>query len=135
MYTLVDFITHVKGIEYILSILFIAGFLVLWEILKPRPFSTVVDTGKEDLEHLKQTGNKEILKNLGKLAAAPFIGLAYIVLLPIGFFIVLLSEVVTMLAKGAAALLGRNVSFEWRPMEAYLAGKKRKKTGTDAEKK
>lgn len=135
MHTLVDFITHVKGIEYILSILFIAGFLLFWEILKPRPFSTVVDTGKADLEHLKQAGNGEIMKNIGKLAAAPFIGLAYVVLLPIGFFVVLLSEAVTMLAKGAAALLGRNVSFEWRPMEAYLAGKKRKKTGIDAEKK
>jgi hypothetical protein len=52
------------------------------------------------------------------------------VLLPIGFFIVLLSQAVTMLAKGAAALLGRNISFEWRPMEAYLAGKKRKKGET-----
>jgi hypothetical protein len=130
MYTLVDFITHVKGIEYVLSILFIAGFLVFWEILKPRPFSTVVTTGKEDIEHLKQTGYRETLKNAGKIAAAPFIGLAYVVLLPIGFFIVLLSEATTMLVKAGASLLGRNVSFEWRPMEAYLAGRKQKKNGT-----
>ena len=130
MHTLVDFITHVKGIEYVLSILFIAGFLVLWEALKPKPFATVVNTGKEDLDHLKQTGYGETMKNIGKIAAAPFIGLAYIVLLPIGFFIVLLSQAVTMLAKGAAALLGKNISFEWRPMEAYLAGKKRKKSET-----
>ena len=31
MYTLVDFITHVKGIEYILSLAAIAGFLLFWE--------------------------------------------------------------------------------------------------------
>ncbi len=128
MHTLVDFITHVKGIEYLLSILFIAGFLVFWEVLKPRPFSTVVATGKDDLEHLKQTGYGETMKNIGKIAAAPFIGLAYVALLPIGFFLVVLSEGVALAVKGGAALLGKNVSFEWRPMEAYLAGKKRKKS-------
>ncbi len=135
MYTLVDFITHVKGVEYILSLLFIAGFLVMWEVLKPRPFSTVVNTGKEDLAHLKNTGYREALKNVSKIAAAPFIGLAYVVLLPIGFFAVLLSEAVVMAIKGGASLLGKNVSFEWRPMEAYLAGKKRKKSGTASDDK
>jgi hypothetical protein len=34
MYTLVDFVTHVKGIEYIMSLLAIAGFLLFWS-LKP----------------------------------------------------------------------------------------------------
>ncbi len=135
MYTLVDFITHVKGIEYILSLLFIAGFLVLWEVLKPKPFSTVVSTGKEDLEHLKQTGYGETMKNASKIVAAPFIGLAYVVLLPIGFFIVLFSKAATMAVKGGAALMGKNVTFEWRPMEAYLAGKKRKKSGNAADDK
>jgi hypothetical protein len=129
MYTLVDFITHVKGIEYILSLLFIVGFLVFWEVLKPKPFATVVTTGKEDLEDLKRSGYGEALKLAGKIAAAPFIGLLYVVLLPIGFFVVVLSEAVSLLVKGGASLLGRNVSFEWRPMEAYLAGKKKKKNG------
>jgi hypothetical protein len=128
MYTLVDFMTHVKGIEYILSILFIAGFLLFWEILKPRPFATLVNTGKEDLEHLKQAGYRETMKNAGKIAAAPFIGLIYVIMLPVGFFFVLLTEAVTLLVKGGAALLGKNIAFEWRPMEAYLSGKKKKKT-------
>jgi hypothetical protein len=128
MYTLVDFMTHVKGIEYILSILFIAGFLLFWEVLKSRPFATVVSTGQEDLAHLKETGYRETMKNMGKIAAAPFIGLAYVTMLPIGFFVVLLAEVVTLAVKAGAALLGKNASFEWRPMEAYLAGKKKKKT-------
>jgi hypothetical protein len=128
MYTLVDFMTHVKGIEYVLSILFIAGFLLFWEILKPRPFVTIISTGKTDLEHLKQTGYGEIMKKVGKLAAAPFIGLLYVTLLPFGFLFMLFSEVVTLIVKGGAALLGKNVSFEWRPMEAYLAGKKKKKS-------
>ncbi len=130
MHTLVDFITHVKGIEYILSITFIGGFLLLWEILKPRPFATVVRTGKEDLEHIKRSGYRDTLKNVAKIAAAPFIGLLYIVLLPVGFFFVLLSEAVNLLVKGVSTVLGRDVSFDWRPMEAYFSGKKEKQTET-----
>jgi hypothetical protein len=135
MHTLVDFITQVKGIEYILSVLFIAGFLLFWEILKPRPFATVVSAGKEDLEHIRQNGYRETMKFAGKIAAAPFIGLMYIVMLPIGFFFVLLSEAVNLLVKGVSTLLGRDVSFEWRPVEAYFTGKKRKQKETDAGKR
>ncbi len=124
MHTLVDFITHVKGIEYILSIMFIGGFLLFWEILKPRPFATVVSAGKEDLDHIKSSG--ETMKYVGKIAAAPFIGLAYIIMLPIGFFFVVLSEAVNLLVKGVSTLLGRDVSFQWRPMEAYFTGRKKK---------
>ncbi len=132
MHTLVDFITHVKGIEYVLSIMFIGGFLLFWEILKPRPFATVVSVGKEDLDHIKQSG--ETMKYVGKIAAAPFIGLAYIIMLPIGFFFVVLSEGVNLLVKGVSTLLGRDVSFEWRPMEAYFTGRKKKQKESAADK-
>ncbi len=124
MYTLFDFMTHVKGIEYLVSIASIAVFMVFWEVLKPRPFSTVVSAGKEDLTHLRQSG--ETMKYIGKIAAAPFIGLLYIVMLPVGFFFVLLSEGVNLVVKGVSTLLGKDVSFDWRPMEAYFTGKKRK---------
>ncbi len=131
MHTLVDFITHVKGIEYLLSITFIAGFLLFWEILKPKPFAAVVSAGREDLDRIKQGGYRETMKYIGKIAAAPFIGLAYIVLLPFGFFFVLLSEAVNLLVKAVSTLLGRDISFEWRPMEAYFTGKKKKGKSTD----
>jgi hypothetical protein len=127
MFTLVDFITHVKGIEYILSITAIAGFLLFWEALKPRPFKTVVETGKDDLGYIEQTGGfKGIMKSVGKIAAAPFIGLAYVVMLPIGFFAVLGIGAVNLAMKGIASVAGKSATFEWRPMEAYLAGKKKK---------
>ncbi len=132
MFTLVDFITHVKGVEYILSIMAIAGFLLFWEILKPRPFKTVVETGKDDLGYIEQTGGvKGIMKAVGKIATAPFVGLAYIVMLPIGFFAVLAVGAVNLAMKGFASIAGKSATFEWRPMEAYLAGKKKKdeKTG------
>jgi len=128
MYTLFDFMTHVKGIEYIISVLSIAAFMVFWEVLKPKPFATVVNHGKEDLAHLKQSG--DTTRYLRQLATAPFIGLAYIVILPVGFFIVLLSEGVNLAVKGFSTLLGKDVSFDWRPMEAYFTGKKRKQKET-----
>jgi len=136
MFTLVDFITHVKGIEYLMSIAAIAGFLVFWEVLKPRPFKTVVETGKDDLAHIEQTGGfRNVMKSVGKIAAAPFIGLAYIVMLPVGFFAALAIGGVNLAMKGAASLVGKSATFEWRPVEAYLAGKKRKQqTATKADK-
>ena len=124
MYTLFDFMTHVKGIEYIISVLSIAAFMVFWEVLKPKPFAAVVSNGREDLAHLKESG--DTMKYVKQMAAAPFIGLAYIVILPVGFFVVVLSEAVNLAVKGVSTLLGKDVSFDWRPMEAYLTGKKRK---------
>lgn len=135
MYTLVDFITHVKGIEYILSIIAIAGFLLFWEILKPRPFQTAVNAGRDDLNYIGQAGGLgHVLKTAGRIAAAPFIGLAYIVMLPIGFFVVLAAGIVNVVLKGAAAAAGKSATFEWRPMEAYLSGKKKKGKGKSEEK-
>ncbi len=128
MNTLVDFITHVKGVEYILSLVGIAAFLIFWEFLKPEPFKTVFNTSKADRAHIKETGGfRHMIKNIGRIAAAPFIGLAYIVMLPIGFFIALAAAVVNIVVKGATRLAGKSVSFEWRPVEAYLAGRKKKK--------
>jgi hypothetical protein len=135
MYTMVDFITHVKGIEYLLSLSAIAGFLVFWEILKPKPFRTVVNTGKDDLAHIREIGGlKSVAKSAGRIAAAPFIGLAYIVMLPIGFFIALAAAVVNLAVKGVASVAGKSVAFEWRPVEAYLAGRKKKAEKTAAKK-
>jgi len=136
MYTLVDFITHVKGIEYIMSLLAIGGFLLFWEALKPTPFRTVVETGKDDLGYIEQAGGaRHILKSVGKIAAAPFIGAAYVVMLPIGFFAALAIGAVNLAMKGVASIAGKSMTFEWRPVEAYLAGRKKKeRTSTKTEK-
>ncbi len=128
MYTMVDFVTHVKGIEYILSLLAIAVFLVFWESLKPRPFRTVLNTGRDDLMYIRESGGVgHLMKSVGRIAAVPFIGLAYIVMLPIGFFVALAAAVVNLAIKGVASVAGKSVTFEWRPVEAYLAGRKNKK--------
>jgi len=120
MNSMFDFITHVKIVEYLLSITLIAGYLLVWEALKPKPFRTVKEIGQEDLNHLRQTGMKNTMKLVGKIATAPFVGLMYIVLLPVG----LISAVSYSLI---ARVAGNSESFSWRPMEAYLSGKKKTK--------
>ena len=120
MNSMFDFITHVKGVEYILSLTFIAGFIVYWEVLKPKPFKKVKETGQEDLEHVKRNGMKNTMKMVGKIAAAPFIGLLYVILLPVGLISALFYAVIS-------AVAGKGESFSWRPAEAYLSGKKKTK--------
>jgi len=129
MFTLVDFITHVKGIEYIMSLLAIAGFLLFWEALKPKPFRTVVNTGKQDLLYMQQTGYRDLIKSIGKIALVPFIGLAYLVMLPVGLAAALLIGGTNLMLKGLGTILGKNMAFDWRPMEAYFSGKNNKIRG------
>ncbi len=119
MNTMFDFVTHVKGIEYILSLALIAGYLLVWEALKPKPFWTVKEVGQEDLAHLKRS-MPETLKLAGRVASAPFVGLFYIVTLPFSMVSALAYAVYTGIA-------GKETAFSWRPAEAYLTGKKNKK--------
>ncbi len=126
MYTLVDFITHIKGIEYILSILAIAGFLLLWEILKPAPFRTMVSAGRQDLQYIQRSGFANLLKTAGKLATAPFVGLVYLAMLPVGFSAALVIGGTNATVKAVSGIIGKNWSLDWRPMEACFSGKKRR---------
>lgn len=123
MNTLFDFITHVKGIEYILAVMFITGYLIFWEILKPKPFGGLVKTVKDDAAYIEETGRKNLMKTIGKVAAAPFIGLAYVVTLPFAF----LFAIGIAATEGIYKAVGREASFGWRPIEAYLSGRKKGK--------
>ncbi len=122
-----DFLTHVKGVEYIISILFIAGYIIYAEVLKPKPFKTMVEAGRDDIEFIRKTGYGNTMRTVKKLAAAPFIGLTYIVALPFAFAFALFSTAV----NGVLKLVGKEAAFGWRPMEAYLTGKKKKEEKTD----
>jgi Na+/H+ antiporter NhaC len=128
MKTLFDFITHVKGVEYLIAISFIALYIIYAEILKPKPFRRLVETAKEDLEYIKKTGYKETAKTLLKALSAPFVALAYVVILPFSFF----GALAVTAFNGLVTLGSRIAIFGWRPTEAYLAGrkKKEKKEGT-----
>ena len=123
MNSLFDFITHIKTVEYLMAVGAIVLYLIYWEALKPKPFKTLVEAGRDDVDHMRKTGYKNTLKIVGQVAAAPFIGLAYIIALPFTFAYALASMVVNQ----AVTLLSSEASFGWRPIEAYLAGKKKRK--------
>lgn len=122
MHTLFDFITHIKIVEYLISIMFIAGFMIFWEALKPKPFRTVINTSREDIAYIKENGRQNMLATMGRIVSAPFIGLAYVVALPFVFAYAIFSAA----AAGLLNLVGREAAFGWRPSEAYLAGRKKK---------
>ncbi len=123
MHTLFDFITHVKIAEYLISISFIAGFILFWEFLKPRPFRTLVDTSRDDLAYIRETGRENICRTIGRIASAPFIGLAYIIAVPFVFAYAIFSAAM----GGLLSAVGREAAFGWRPAESYLAGRKKDK--------
>ncbi len=122
MHTMFDYITHIKGVEYLISLLFIAAYIFYAELLKPKPFKALRESGKEDAEFIKNNRGAAFA-TMKKIVAGPFIGLAYIVSLP---FVFVYALGVAAL-NGLLGLAGKSVSFGWRPTEAYLAGKKGKK--------
>jgi len=123
MNSLFDFITHIKSVEYLMAIGAIVLYIIYWEALKPKPFKSLVEAGRDDIEHIKKTGYKKTLKTVGQVAAAPFVGLAYIIALPFTFAYALAS----MIANSVLNLLGKEAAFGWRPLEAYLSGRKKRK--------
>ncbi len=129
MHTLFDFMTHIKGIEYLIAVSAILGFIVFWEVLKPRPFRSLADSAREDIRHIRSTGYSDTMRSVGKIAAAPFIGLAYVALLPLSFVAALGIAALNVTGR----LLGANASFGWRPVEAYFAGKKSRKDTSKGE--
>lgn len=130
MHTLFDFITHIKIVEYLIALSFIAVFIIFLEVLKPHPFRGLIENGKDDLNFVKEEGMKNLVRSIGKIISAPFIGLAYVIALPIGFVVALS----TAALEGLAGAFGKSASFGWRPAEAYLGGKKKEKNkGADDE--
>jgi hypothetical protein len=132
MHTLIDFTTHVKGVEYIISVLAITGYILYAEILKPKPFKTLKQSAGEEMEHLRNSGYRNAWRTVGRLAATPFIGLAYVIALPFVFTYTLAAELAGMAAEGlgkAFGAAGKTAFFGWRPVEAYLGGRKNRKKG------
>jgi len=145
MYTLYDFITQVKGAEYLIAVSAVGLFLLFWEVLKPKPFKSMIDTAKGDATQISRSGGfAVVLRTAGHVAAAPFIGLAYVVALPFVFVYavgnVLLEGTAQAIEAGAqwiartlvqgahavARIVHVSPAFSWRPQEAYFLGRKRR---------
>jgi len=123
MHTLFDFITHIKTVEYLVALTAIAGFVLFWEVLKHRPFRSLKEAVREDVGELRRRGRSKLLADVAKIAAAPFIGLFYVVSLPFVFLAALGATAVGAVAR----LAGGSASMGWRPVEAYFDGKARKR--------
>lgn len=63
------------------------------------------------------------------LLSGPFIGLAFVVLLPFIGIVTVAAFGGRRLLEATANLVGKTFSFGWRPKNAYLAGKKKDKGG------
>jgi hypothetical protein len=59
------------------------------------------------------------------LLAGPVIGLVYVVLLPFIGIATVASVAARKIVGGVFNLIGKSLSFGWRPRTAYLAGKKK----------
>ena len=145
MYTLFDFITQVKGAEYLIAVSAVGLFLVFWEALKPKPFKSMIDTAKGDITQIGQSGGiAGVLRTVGHVVAAPFIGLAYVVALPFVFVYAVgdvllqgmaraisasadwVARTLVLGAQAVARIVHVSPAFSWRPQEAYLLGRKRR---------
>jgi len=61
------------------------------------------------------------------LIAGPIIGLFYVICLPFIGIATILSLAARTIINGLLSLIGKSLSFGWRPREAYLSGKKKSK--------
>ena len=65
------------------------------------------------------------------LLAGPVLGLIFAIFLPFIGIVMTISQVARKLGGGLAGAASQSMSFGWRPIEAYLAGRKRKKEGRE----
>jgi hypothetical protein len=75
------------------------------------------------------------MSTAGILVAGPVLGLLFAAFLPFIGIAMTISLLGKKLAKGLVSTSVMNTSFGWRPIEAYLEGKERKKKEQEAQKK
>ena len=63
------------------------------------------------------------------LLAGPVIGLFYVLCLPFIGIATIATLAIGKVVSGVLSLIGKSLSFGWRPREAYLSGKKKSKKG------
>lgn len=62
------------------------------------------------------------------LLSGPIIGLIYVIFLPFIGIAVVATVAGRKIVEGMANLIGKSLSFGWRPKNAYLSGKKKEKS-------
>jgi hypothetical protein len=64
------------------------------------------------------------------LVAGPLIGLFYVISLPFIGIATFLAFLAGKVVNSLLSVIGKSLSFGWRPKEAYLSGKKKTKKGS-----
>jgi hypothetical protein len=75
---------------------------------------------------LTYSGNHKVATII-MLLASPVIGLLYAILMPFIGIATVVTLAVRKVVGGMYNLAAKSISFGWQPMNAYLAGKKKKK--------
>src|SRR5512139_3747411 len=124
MHTLFDFTSNVNLVQYGLSLLFIVGFVVFCEVLKPKPFGGLVKAAVEDIRFIRAQGTARFVPLLRNIALAPLYAVLYLLFVPVLF------------VQGVTEALGKSVgtvtSAGWSPVRAYFTGRKRAKKARKA---
>ncbi|NLI29051.1 MAG: hypothetical protein GX423_03125 [Nitrospiraceae bacterium] len=119
MYTLFDYISTVNGIQYVLMIAFIGGFIIFLELLKPRPFAGLMRIAADDIGFVRTQSPETRLRSIKRLCAAPVYALLYIAAIPVLFI------------HGVAVIFSRVIMaltwVSWSPVRAYFRGSKKTK--------
>lgn len=72
-----------------------------------------------------------VLYNVGKtavmLTGGAIAGFLYVLLLPFAWIVAAAVIVMKRTAEGVVSVAAKSTGFGWRPIEAYLTGKKKKK--------
>jgi hypothetical protein len=120
MHTLFDFISSVNGVQYGLALIFMFGFVIFCEMLKPKPFHGLARAVSEDFEFMKAQGMGKATGLIKATAMAPIYAVVYLVAVPVLFM------------HGIAMLFGKLIvattAIGWSPVHAYFAhrGKQKK---------
>lgn len=119
MHTLFDFIGSVSAVQYVLSLLFMFGFLIFNQALKPKPFEGLVRSVTEDIRFVRSQEKITFIKLAKNMALAPVYALFYFASLPMLFF----QGITTVIGKGLIDVS----SARWSPVRAYFTGRKKTK--------
>ena len=119
MHTLLDFVSRVNGIEYALAILFMFGFVIFSEILKPKPFEGLAQAVVEDIGFIKAERKGKVFRLIRSTALAPLYGLLYLAAVPVLF------------VHGIAVIISKVIfattAIGWSPVQAYFTSRKQGK--------
>ena len=66
-------------------------------------------------------------KILVTMAAGSVLGFLYVLLLPVAWIVAAILIIMKRIIVGIAGVTAKSTAFGWRPIEAYLTGKKKKK--------